>query len=144
MQLILLVFGLASMAALAVLVFSIVFGTVLCFTKRFRIVGIFVLLVPPLSALLAVTGSWGATFLCDWLSNGQSLDAAQVWQVLALWSWPIGFALGGIAGAVLGALIAIFIMRKRTSKSKALDVRDHFLTASRKPAHRQRVRDAIF
>jgi hypothetical protein len=118
MLLVFLLFGLASLAVLGVLLFSIILGAGLCFTARFRTLGIFVLLVPTLSALSAATASWGAMLLCDWLSQGASVEAWERWQVLAFWAWPIGFGFGGIAGMVLGLLIAVLINRRRARNAR--------------------------
>jgi hypothetical protein len=110
-----LAFGVASVAAVGVVVLSFVAGIVLWFT-RFRTVGIFIMLVPSLSGLLAVATSWGAAFLCASISErpGISLDAWERWQILALWAWPIGFIVGGSAGAALGILLGLLIVRRRS------------------------------
>jgi hypothetical protein len=105
-------FGLASVAALGILVLSIVLGATLCITKRMRTAGVFVLLVPPCSAVMAVALSWGLAFVCDALSHGASPAAYQRWQVLAFWAWPIGFVLGGLAGGMIGIAVAVLIVRR--------------------------------
>lgn len=115
MALFFVIFGLASLAALGVLALSVILGAVLCFTKRFRTVGIFVLLVPTLSASLAATLSWGAVFLCNLFAEGASPAAWERWQVLAFWAWPIGFVVGGMVGGMLGILIGILIVRRTTT-----------------------------
>jgi len=58
MQLLIILFGFASLAGAAVFVLSLVVGTGLCLTRRFRSVGVFVLLVPTISAAMAFVGSW--------------------------------------------------------------------------------------
>jgi hypothetical protein len=116
MPLLFLIAAVASVVALSILALSIVLGAGLCFSKRFRTVGIYVLVVPTLSALLAVTASWGAAFLCDRLSHGRTAEAAERWQVLAVWAWPIGFGAGGIGGALVGVLMGILINRRRSRR----------------------------
>jgi ribose/xylose/arabinose/galactoside ABC-type transport system permease subunit len=73
------------------------------------------MLVPSLSSLLAVAASWTAMLLCASMSGrpGISLDAWERWQILTLWAWPVGFAVGGLAGAALGMLAGAIIVRRR-------------------------------
>ena len=111
------VFGILSLAALGVLLASILSGTTLLFT-RFKTVGLFVLLIPSLSAVLAVGLSWGAAFYCNSMSErpGISLQSWERWQVLALWAWPLGFILGGFTGAGFGTIVGVGIVKRRNRK----------------------------
>ena len=122
MLLLFVAFGLASVAALVLLIGSIVLGIALCFSQRFRTAGVFVLLVPTFAAPAAVLGSWGLAFLFDSLSKGAaSPQAWQRWQVFTLWAWPVGFiggaAIGGLTGAVISFLI-VKRLRGRTASAK--------------------------
>lgn len=108
------IFGLASLAALAVLAGSIILGIVLCLSKRFKTAGVFVLFVPTLVTIAAVFGSWGLAVLLDRLSrSAASPEAWQRYQVLTLWAWPIGFVGGAVLGGIAGVLIALLIVKRR-------------------------------
>jgi hypothetical protein len=114
MQLLFIIFGLASAAILVILLLSIVAGVALCISKRFRRVGAFVLLVPTFAAFAAGATSWGLAFLLDSMSKRVSSPQAwQVCQVLALWAWPVGLIAGGIFGAVMGVLLACLLVKRR-------------------------------
>jgi hypothetical protein len=108
-----LVFGVISVAALGILLVSILSGTVFLFT-RFRTMGILVLLIPTLSAMSALAMSWGAAFYCDSMSQraGISIETYQRWQVLALWAWPLGFVVGALSGAVFATLVGVLIVKR--------------------------------
>jgi hypothetical protein len=109
-----LVFGLATIALVGVLAISLLAGVGLCFSKRLRPAGVFVLLVPSLSVLAAGVGSWGLASLVASVSAGESsVEAWERWQVLALWAWPVGFVVGGLTGGALGLLLAIHIVKRR-------------------------------
>lgn len=55
-------------------------------------------------------------FVCASMSEraGISVDAWERWQVLALWAWPLGFAVGGFAGAALAIVIGALIVKWRS------------------------------
>lgn len=112
MPLLLLILALLSLVNLGAVALSIVLGAVLCITKRFRTVGIFVLLVPTLSAAFATAFSRGAALLVDSLSHGASPADMQRRQALALWAWLVGLVGGGMAGGVFGILVGTLIVRR--------------------------------
>ena len=114
MPVLFIIFGLATAAILGALLVWVVIGGALFSSSRFKAVGIFVLIVPTLATLAAVTGSWGLAFAIDALStHATSAHAWQQWQVLAFWAWPAGFILGGIAGGGFGALVSYAIVKRR-------------------------------
>jgi hypothetical protein len=118
MELLIILFGFASLAGAAVFVLSLVVGTGLCMTRRFRTVGVFVLLVPTTSAATAFAGSWGLAFLCESASKtAASLETSQQWTNRAFWAWPIGFVLGAVVGGLVGALLSSTILGRRRSLS---------------------------
>ena len=114
MQLLIILFGLASLAEAAVCALSLVVGTGLCVSRRFRPVGVFVLLVPTISAATAFVGSWSLAFFCERASKSAgSLEASQQWLNRAFWAWPIGLVLGAVAGGLVGALLSSIILGRR-------------------------------
>ena len=122
MLLLFLIFGIATVVVLGFALVSLIAGVGMCFSKRWRMVSIFVLIVPTLSAAAASLGSWGLAFMVASLSDGAATPGAwQQWQVLAIWAWPAGFATGGFAGAGLGLLISLLIARRRSRLSRRSD-----------------------
>ena len=86
MPLLFLIFALVSLVGVGCLLLSLVVGAWLLRTRPSSPIGIFVLIVPTLSAVSALATSWGLAFLVDSLSkSAASTDAWQRWQVLALW-----------------------------------------------------------
>ena len=113
MPLFFLIFALASLAAAGVLLLSVAIGAWLLFSGRSRTLGIFLLVVPTLSALSAVAASWGGAFWFNSLSAGaRSPGELQRLQVMALWAWPVGFVVGGVAGASVGTAITALVARR--------------------------------
>ena len=140
MPLLFLIFALVSLVGVGCLLLSLVVGAWLLRTRPSSPIGIFVLIVPTLSAVSALATSWGLAFLVDSLSkSAASTDAWQRWQVLALWAWPIGFVVGGATGAAIGTLIGVFVNRRKRDKARASALGDLSQTdvittsASRRP-----------
>jgi hypothetical protein len=131
MLLLFLIFGIATVVVLGSALVSLIAGVGMCFSKRFRTAGIFVLLVPTMAAASAGLGSWGLAFLVDSLSDGAaSPEDWQQSQVLAIWAWPAGFAIGGLAGAGLGLLLSLLIARRRSMVSRRSDIPGHVIHES--------------
>ena len=131
MLLLFLIFGIATVVVLAIVLVSLIAGVGMCFSQRFRTAGIFVLLVPTLSAASAGLGSWGLAFLVASLSDGAASPKDwQQWQVLAIWAWPAGLAIGGLAGAGLGLLLSLLIARRRSKVSRRSDISGHVIHES--------------
>ena len=119
MQLLIVLFGFGSLAEAAVFVLSLVIGAGLCVTRRFRSAGVFVLLVPTISAATAFVGSWGLAFLCESASKtAESLETSQQWLNRAFWAWPIGFVLGAVAGGLVGARLSSIVLGRRRNVSE--------------------------
>jgi hypothetical protein len=112
----------ATLAAAGVLVLCILLGAGLCFSRRFRRIGIFLSIVPSVAVAAGIGFSWGAAFVVDALSaRAASPEAFERWQILALWIWAAGFVVGGIVGAIAGLAIAILVTR-RMSRRQRTDV----------------------
>lgn len=113
-------FALACIAALAIFLLAMAAGAILCMMPRYRTAGIFVLAVPTTSAITAASLSWGAMFFFDWLARRAGTPAAmERWEIVAFWSWPMGFLAGGVSGAVIGVACGLMIVRWRVRRASA-------------------------
>jgi hypothetical protein len=112
-----LIFGLTSVAIGVLFLGSIVLGLSLQRTKRFKTLGVFVLLMPTLAAIGAGWSSWGLAFWADSMSKSATTpESWQRWQVLAFWAWATGLGVGATLGATLGGLLGLLIIKRRRTR----------------------------
>jgi hypothetical protein len=90
----------------------LVAGIVCCFILRLRFLVPYLLLVPTLAALGAVSGSWGLGYLTYRISDPMS--------VLPFWGYVVGLPLGGALGFLAGFGLASFVNWKLAARNKPL------------------------
>ena len=116
-QFLLLAAGILSLALVVIAVVSIIVGSILFFIPKLKSIAPFVLFVPSLGSLFSIGSSWGLGYLIGSQADSvNSIDAWEALNVLSLWAWPAGLLFGGIAGIVIGFLIAWAIRKWQQSQ----------------------------